>query len=243
MDRIKKINFYRKGNKMNNLGYLNIGEVEMICDLIKSLKNIYPKQKTENAVSEKTQNEYIAEALRILKKRKTNGDSLSDVLNSTSKKSTFFKRVAALKYYLIWIGSTAALTLGDKRDEDSLHNIKLAIRDVNELHSIINNGFVGAHEKRKSKRTSLKGLPHNWLELICSHNLDSKYRRALLVMCLTGCRPAELVKGVTISLSEDSENNNSILKFEIHGVKVSETKGQPIRRIVKWTPQSRQISA
>lgn len=216
---------------MNNLEHLNIDEVNLICDLIKSLKEIYTKHKSADTISEKTQHEYIAEAQRILKKRKTNGCSLSDAVNNTTKKSTFFKRVAALKYYLIWIGSTAALTLGDKRDEDSLHNIKLAISDINELHSIINNGFVGTREKRKSKRTSLTGLPHNWLELLCNYNVDSKYRQALLVMCLTGCRPVELVNGINASISTANNSNKLIIEFEVTGAKISDTKGQPIRNI------------
>ncbi len=230
--------------EMNDLAHLNIDEVKMICELIESLKHIYPKQKSVGVVREKTQNEYINEAQRIFRQRKINGNSLSDVVNSTTKKSTFFKRVAALKYYIIWIGSTAAMTLSEKYCEDSLHNIKIAIRDINELHSIINNGLVGTHEKRKSKRTSLKGLPHDWLELICNHNLDSKYRRALLVMCLTGCRPVELVKGVTISLSEDSENNNSLVEFEINGAKLSDTKGQPIRKLsYTYEPSNKLLGA
>lgn len=229
---------------MDDLAHLNIDEVKMICDLIESLNLIYPGIKSSEAVSEKTQNEYIAEALRILKKRKTNGDSLSDVVNSTTKKSTFFKRVAALKYYLIWIGSTAAMTLSEKRCEDSLHNIKLVIKDVNELHSIINNGFFGTHEERKSKRTSLKGLPQNWMERLCNYNANSKYRTALLIMCLTGCRPAELVQGVDISLSEDIENKKFVIEFEIIGAKLSDTKGQPIRKIsYVYDPSNKLLSA
>lgn len=216
---------------MNNLEHLNLDEIMIIHKLIEGLKIVYPNINSLGLVSEKTQREYIAQAQLIIRRRNNHGSSLLDVANNTNKKSTYFKRIAALKYYLAWIGSTAALTLNENRDEDSLHNIKLAVRDIAELQSAIETGFIGSREKRKSKRTSLKGLPHNWLEMICNHNVDSKYRRALLVMCLTGCRPAELAKGVYITLSEDSENNNSIVEFEINGVKISETKEQPIRRI------------
>jgi hypothetical protein len=157
---------------MNNLKHLNFNEIELIYNLTESLKLIYPKIKSVDVVSEKTQLEYIVQANRILKARKSIGESLSSVVTRTNKKSTYFKCIAALKYYLIWIGSSSAMTLSEKRCEDSLHNIKLVIKDVNELHSIINNGFVGTREKRKSKRTSLKGLPQNWMERLCNYNAN-----------------------------------------------------------------------
>jgi len=228
---VKKNQFIQKGHQMNNLSHLNIDEVELICELIESMKHIYSMEKSAGLVSEKTQNEYVKEAQRILKKRKDNGDSLSKSVNSTTKKSTFFKRISALKYYLTWIGSTSALTLSEIHEEDSLHNIKLAIRDIKELRSIIDNGFVGTLEKRESKRNSIKGLPNNWLEMLCNYNTVSKYREAFQVISLTGCRPSELVKGVQISLSENTKKNSATVEFVINGTKISETKGQPIRRI------------
>jgi integrase len=230
MGRIKKINI-QKGHQMNNLSHLKIDEIELICKLIESLSHIYPNQNPAGVVSDGTQNEYFTEAQRIFKKRKYNGHSISDSVNRTNKKSTFFKRISALKYYLSWIGSSAATTLSEKYCEDSIHNIKLVILDIAELQSVIETGFIGQHDKRKSKRSSINKLPKNWLEMLCNYNAASKYRMALLAMCLSACRPAELVKGVKISHSENSKINKSIIDFTIIGSKLSDTKGQPFRKI------------
>jgi integrase len=229
---------------MNNLEHLNLDEIMIIHKLIEGLKIVYPNINSLGLVSKKTQHEYIAQAQFIIRRRNNHGSSLLDVVNSTNKKSTYFKKIAALKYYLAWIGSTAALTLNENRDEDSLHNIKLAVRDIGELQSAIETGFIGSREKRKSKRTSLKGLPQNWMERLCNYNANSKYRTALLIMCLTGCRPAELVQGVDISLSEDIENKKFVIEFEIIGAKLSDTKGQPIRKIsYVYDPSNKLLSA
>jgi integrase len=76
---------------------------------------------------------------------------------------------------------------------------------------------------RSSKKKSLKGLPPNWRELV-AEQAHGQFRSAVLVALLTGCRPAELEKGVLI------ERINGELFATIQGAKVKETAGQKQRR-------------
>ncbi|MCK5312752.1 MAG: site-specific integrase [Desulfobacteraceae bacterium] len=78
--------------------------------------------------------------------------------------------------------------------------------------------------KTNSKRKSLVGLPKNWQEKVYK-NISIKYRDALLILMLTGCRPDELFKGVSLSISE------GFIKADILGSKVTDTKGYKYRSL------------
>ncbi|HUX81855.1 MAG TPA: hypothetical protein VMV35_03370 [Halothiobacillus sp.] len=77
---------------------------------------------------------------------------------------------------------------------------------------------------QKSKRKSLKGLPDDWRDLMLE-SVKIEDQSPLLVMTLTGCRPAELKKGVQVIASDH------LLAFIIQGAKVKENAGQPQRAI------------
>ena len=78
--------------------------------------------------------------------------------------------------------------------------------------------------KINSKRKSLVGLPKNWQEKVYK-NMTIKFREALLVLMLTGCRPDELFKGVSLSISQ------GFIKADILGSKVTDTKGYKYRSL------------
>ncbi len=77
-------------------------------------------------------------------------------------------------------------------------------------------------QKRKSKKLQLKFLKPGWQKSI-ENEIYPKYKSAAVIIHNTGCRPAALQKGITISLSPD----NKQLKVRIEGVKQGEGKGQP----------------
>lgn len=79
-------------------------------------------------------------------------------------------------------------------------------------------------QRETGKRKSLRGLPDGWRERIWACAQRSKYRDALAVTMLTGCRPAELVKGVEILVADDSG-----LDVEIQGAKLTRYSGQKLR--------------
>jgi integrase len=77
--------------------------------------------------------------------------------------------------------------------------------------------------RRHSKRQDMRGLPVDWRERIISRMPN--YAPAALVAALTGCRPAELVMGVKLSI-QDGE-----LIAYIRGAKETEKTGQPWRKM------------
>ena len=81
-----------------------------------------------------------------------------------------------------------------------------------------------ASKKRKSKKTSLHGLPVTWREELIAHSSGQFYLPTLIVM-LTGCRPQEVANGVTI------RRRGKDLYARVIGAKVKENTGQKVRAI------------
>jgi len=77
----------------------------------------------------------------------------------------------------------------------------------------------------KSKKHSLAKLADNWRESIFSSIKSIHLKRAVAVLSASGCRPAELERGILVRLKA------GILSIGIHGSKVDEEagRGQPLR--------------
>jgi integrase len=80
---------------------------------------------------------------------------------------------------------------------------------------------------RHTKRQDLKGLPDDWRERIIARMPG--YRLATLTAAVTGCRPAELVGGVKLSIA----GGTLIAHIEGAKVDVARGKGQEWRRL-EW---------
>ena len=87
----------------------------------------------------------------------------------------------------------------------------------------------------KAKKTALRSLPASWRMDMFSHASRPEYIQArpqllpaLAVLWLTGCRPAELQKGVHVLW------RNNVLLIDVPGVKLEDAggreRGQPSRR-------------
>ena len=77
--------------------------------------------------------------------------------------------------------------------------------------------------KRKSKKVSLSKLPKDWREQMAANAPDGQFRIPMLVALITGCRPAELEKGLVFLREGDK------LVVGIESVKVTEHAGQTYR--------------
>lgn len=75
-------------------------------------------------------------------------------------------------------------------------------------------------QQRHTKRVSLRGMPSDWREQLVSAAKESRYAKEIQVIALCGCRPAELVRGVTVTRSASGD-----LVLRIEGAKVSERTG------------------
>ncbi|OZB57170.1 MAG: hypothetical protein B7X35_02505 [Halothiobacillus sp. 14-56-357] len=83
---------------------------------------------------------------------------------------------------------------------------------------------------KNSKRKSLRGLPDDWRDQLIEQARPED-QIPLLVMALTGCRPAELKKGILVM------SDWPYLAFIIHGAKVKEYAGYE-QRSVAIDPQT-----
>ena len=80
-----------------------------------------------------------------------------------------------------------------------------------------------------SKRIGLEALPAGWRDLLVveAEKSGSCYLLAIAVLSATGCRPAEVAKGIPVVLTAEGQ-----LEFVIQGAKViAGRQGQPWRRI------------
>ncbi len=91
----------------------------------------------------------------------------------------------------------------------------------------------GQRKCRRSKRQDLAGLPPDWRERLLDGMSKSKNYIPALVSCISGCRPSELKKGVSLRI------DGGMLRVEIAGAKVGPTKGQPLR-ILEYAASSQQ---
>lgn len=223
---------------MNNLHGLDELTKSAISTFLRYEK-LLNKASKSITMNKKTRGEYIQLSQYLMKKQASEGGTLFDLVMSTTSKNTYFKRVASLKLFVVQVGIRAIKKLlEDSSDTAAINDIKSAAVDIVALSEIIDNGFKCERLKRKSKRSALKGLPSNWRELVCSFNVDSKYRLPILVAALTGCRPCELEKGICVRLKMQEPIKGFVVEFEIFGAKLSDQKGQEIRRIT-YTPDQK----
>ena len=76
-------------------------------------------------------------------------------------------------------------------------------------------------DPRHSKVKDLKGLPENPALILMDR--CPKYRLAILLQAVSGCRPGEIEKGVSLKIA------GQFLVATIYGLKTSSVSGQPLR--------------
>lgn len=214
---------------MKDFSHLNHDTKVAIDTFLKHAKLLAARSKPSRR-SDKTYQEYVRVAKRILKKCSVDGQSIEQYFAGIDSKSTFFKGAAAIKCYVTDTGIEAVRALVDSYCPIADHNIKKAASDIQQLLNVVRKGIQCKRKKRRSKRITLKGLPMDWCEQICNYNKKSKYRAAFLTASLTGCRPAELCNGVMVSYRNEGAEN--FLTFKIKGAKFNESSGQEWREII-----------
>ena len=188
---------------------------------------------------------YEREIQRLITKHSTkSATQLWDAMTtSTQSKRTYHRRLAALRHY---IKSSLDRLVPAQDIQQKIGNTMEWIATVSSIKNLIelnelveaNRGFCPILEpaKRHSKRQDLRGLPANWREQMLVEFENSKYRTDFMIAAVTGCRPAELQKGIEIRTTSTS------IAFRIEGAKVKEHQGQPWREIhYQITDESDQI--
>ena len=93
----------------------------------------------------------------------------------------------------------------------------------------------GKSKRAQSKRLDLHRLPKSWREQIIGCSNGMAYEEIFWVLAATGCRPEELLNGVTLNLGHDH------VHVRIAGAKVSDLSGQIWRKFkvsLDWLPDA-----
>ncbi|MNX70534.1 hypothetical protein D3C86_1017960 [compost metagenome] len=187
-------------------------------------------------VTRRTAVDYAKLALSLVNRASHSEAGLMDVVQATSRSSTYFKRMAAIRYVLVrqheqlLLEMSATPRPADFSDSDTTGKWQRHLDLLQQYHDQQKKGFIQTRRRRVSKRQALQGLRADWREKICRRSENGKYGFAMLVAALTGCRPAELERGVVVWESHGSAEIDQI-NFRIEGVKVNEGQGQPHRCI------------
>lgn len=150
---------------------------------------------------------------------------------NTSSPKTWYLRRAAILYDIeeklmdcLW--RLEALRLSASASVGIIKILKIKqhaqlLEQINELEELYNaapNGLPLVTTKpRQSKRRLGRGLPNDWREQLASRLKN--WQTQFLVAAITGCRPAELLKGVTLKVDAD------YLVAEIVGAKLTAHSG------------------
>jgi hypothetical protein len=186
-------------------------------------------------LSEATHAQYEKEFLNIIKNCESIQSAIQKICD-TRKKATFFKR----KY--------AVMTLLSEQIQTRISGIETADDTEQQLEMLDTLLSFGAQIEamgvacpiknkvaRKSKRQDLRGLPCNWREQLLERMSDSTNYIPALVLAVSGCRPAELKKGIQIVISD----NRMVIK--ISGAKLGKHKGQPERTLEYHLPTANSL--
>ncbi|MER1939338.1 site-specific integrase [Castellaniella sp. FW104-16D08] len=185
-------------------------------------------------VSKRTKVDYAKVTWGLVNRATQSGMRLMDVVLTTSRSSTYHKRMAAVRYLLatqhrkLMSEEEFRRRAGGQLDSHQISSWQGHRDLLIQYREQQKRGFTSTRSKRISKRKALRGLPADWRQQICQRARNGKYGLAMLVAALTGCRPAELAFGVVVWRERYPEDQ---IVFRVKGAKVNDRQGQPYRLI------------
>jgi integrase len=213
--------------------------MERMFAIVKEARELLKSVPQSNA-NAKTLADYAAKATRIRSLAKDRNDfaELVTIAQQTTKASTWYARRAPLMM-MARGGLDHYLSEQDKiqrqlkaagipATHDAWKKWHAAVKEVDvwrdKLRLVCDARLpIEGRSRRKVKRVDMKNLPDDWRQQIIKRM--PTYYPATLVAAVTGCRPAELVNGVKLSIE------NGELVAVIEGVKNTKTTGQPWRNL------------
>ena len=111
-----------------------------------------------------------------------------------------------------------------QRSVESLDEELKTLQKIHQLHQKILVKQSG--QKNKPSRTKKEQkLPNGWADTLLEQSIDHRFYKAILVLCVTGCRPSEL-SDAQFSYSQEK------VYVEIKGKKVTSANGQSLRSFI-----------
>ena len=214
----------------------HLPEVQRLVSAVRAYLNTLPAIKSKGEPTSRsaaTQGEYLKLARQLLHRGSTGEDDLVSVVSSTGRPTTFYKRLAALRYHCLWSVGAMSSALPQAWDASTRERLMAScsqlLMTMRALVRLQQQGMTQPRSKRRSKRQALRGLPSTWREDICARGMHGKYADALLISALTGARPSELATGIDVWVEFDELLRKNILCLHVIGVKVKASQGQPNR--------------
>jgi len=203
-------------------------------ELLISAKN-YLIAHPVRALSEDTRDQYAKEFARILNSESI--DSAIKKIFNTRKKSTFFKRKYSVQSLLSEEINHCLMEIQTAMDaeQEHLEKLNILLNFAKEVEGLGKACAIQNKLPRKSKRQDLRGLPSDWREKLIECMQDSVNYIPALVLAVSGCRPAELKKGIQIVI------HDNMMVIKIPGAKLGKHKGQPERIIEYRLPSTNKL--
>ncbi|MBN8490199.1 MAG: hypothetical protein J0M00_02045 [Burkholderiales bacterium] len=196
-----------------------------------------------------TQNDYRAKAALLLAAMgKLDGDATQRLTQAllpyVAKSNSFFAMRAALTWQLRETLQRLLATHDCTQPEQAANRQVLLdkIQGTIDFHDIVTatkrrtllESAGGEPQRVQSKRKDLKRFGRDWREKVLEASRGGAFEEVIWVLAATGCRPAELKRGVILNLEWDH------VQVRISGAKVTGSSGQPWREMVvswRWLPQ------
>lgn len=212
---------------------------DLLLDVVQESLNVFQSIKTRKpdlSRSNKTKAEYLRLAKYLIERGRSGDDGLVKATLATSRASTFFKRMAALRYFCAVEFYQLACELEEVAEDATADRLSIRYSDLlgvmRSVATLQSQGLTQPRSRRQSKRKALTGLPAGWRTELCVRGEQGKYRTALLVSALAGVRPAELATGTNLWIAWDEQLQKDVLHIQVNGAKVKEGQGQPSRTIL-----------
>jgi hypothetical protein len=198
------------------------------------------------AISEATRKEYQKRGTQLLQDaHAAKVDVWEMAVARATTKGGWYQSRAALQYVLVSglrrakakVDEYRRLPLGstpEQKEKNFFTPLRSIVIHANALAAMPSEEYgkwAAAVDSKKvkgsSKKSSLRGLPDDW-QMLLARTMPETCALSWLTQSLTGCRSAELEKGVSLTLSADRKTIRALVK----GAKVTEHAGQPLRELV-----------
>lgn len=200
----------------------------------------------EMELSDKTTDEYK----RKIDLMRSAGDQLpfQYCTERNLSKNAYRTLRSALKHYIVRELREALLLGTEEAMSRAVEKARETIKDEEQFYEPRPDATKErrARESGKiTKRKTLRGLPADWREQIYHYLIDQgdKYAHPAILVALAGCRPGELVKGVTVSRndpyidiviqgSKQSKINQSGQETRTLSYPVESPQGQELKKLI-----------
>lgn len=179
------------------------------------------RKKMAGTASEATRHEYSKTGIRLLKNAPPGTDVWQWAAKKSSSKGAWYKNRASLQHTLVarirkskqGVDTLNALLSDPSASPELIAKygaaLVMLVASANQLEAMPASGLPEAlsgngktKRRRQTKARSLRDLPETWRQTVAAL-MPKPLRICWLTQCLTGARPAEIAKGVQVTVKDE----------------------------------------